>query len=216
MEEAVIAGVNRLLGNVISQLAEREQGTASVPRGESWEWALSIVARLHGTGQRVWRLGHIPFVGAEFFDRLISESRTQPRSVLPTFQRADPGPVLRSLAVDRRLHDLVAETVGFRVTPDHTPFYQFYEEPGACVPPHLDSNEVSVAMALEHVPPIDGSDGSGNVLYQAGQAPLSTVLKPGEALIFQGGRALHAREPTKSGERVTILLIGFDRLNPLG
>jgi hypothetical protein len=121
---------------------------------------------------------------------------------------AAPGPLLRRLAVNRRLRRAVAKAIGVPIEPAYAAVYM-YDPPRAHMAPHLDSSDyaIIVHIVLEH----EGgrrANASALLVHQPHRDRRYAVA-PGEAVVLAGRGAVHQWEPLGARERRTLIGIGF-------
>jgi|GEM_PF-2886398 len=203
------------LSRAVCQLAPGSRSVPERARADVWDAVLLSAHQLNGSGHAI--LGQAG-IGQGRLEQLITEASelrplddvAQARSV--GRRRADPGPELRALAVDRGLLAAASRAIGLPLRPAYRAVYNYYEQPGAHVPPHLDvRSPVAVLFMLEHVFPSMPCQPSTLVLHSAGAEATRLALAPGEAVVFRGGGTVHGREPVAEGERVTTGLVNFLR-----
>ena len=115
------------------------------------------------------------------------------------------------LAVDRRLMKAVTKALGFAVEPGYEARYNFYGRDGDSFWPHPDDPEyaVNVLVCLDHKRPATGT-GSALLAYRPDGSVERYELRPGAALAFEARGLVHAREPMRRGERMTMLSINVN------
>ena len=174
-------------------------GGVAVPDG------VRVRDRLYGGGYA--RLGRLPFVDVEA--RLVESREGAQRPAADTCRLLDPGPLLRALAVDRRLVEAVSHALDIRVVPTYRAAYAVYGEL-AHVEAHVDDAdyELTVHVTLAHDVP-DGARPASLVLLRPEAPPERVEVAPGEAIVLRGRRTVHARERLRAGERREALAIGF-------
>ena len=142
-------------------------------------------------------------------DALIREGRSRrPATRARRTQYAPPGPVLRRLAVDRRLQRAASRALGRRLVPAYRAVYM-YDPPRSHMPPHLDSEdfEVIVHVVLEHVRPKRGQ-GSALVVHRR-RGDVRLAVAPGQAVVLAGRGAVHQWERLGAGESRLLIGIGY-------
>ena len=120
-----------------------------------------------------------------------------------------PGPAGRTLAVDPRLMAVVGKALGTPVSPGYEARYIFYARDGDYFWPHPDDPEyaVNVLVCLDHQRPRSHSAGSALLAYRPDGSVERYELTPGSALAVEARGLVHAREPMRRGERMTMLSI---------
>jgi hypothetical protein len=198
-----------LLGLAARGLAPAGEPPSDPAGADAWHATLATAERLYGGGVR--RLGRLPFLDGDRLAGLLAESnRARKRTVAPGQRLAEPGPVLRELAVDRRLARAVSEAFGIPVEPAYRAVSVDYC-PGALVEPHVDhaDYETIVHLTLAHEPPADGRARAALVVFHPERPPARVELAPGEALTLRGRGSIHCRERLGPGEWWSTLAIGF-------
>jgi hypothetical protein len=101
------------------------------------------------------------------------------------------------------------------VEPTGVASYIYYDGQGHGLDPHVDTEvyEINVIVMLEHVHPID-AEPSHLLIYEDDVLPNRVLLAPGEVVVLNAGSVVHAREDMASGERVSILTVGFSNVMP--
>jgi hypothetical protein len=122
-----------------------------------------------------------------------------------------PGPAGRTLAVDPRLMTAVGKALGVKASPGYEARYIFYGRDGDYFWPHPDDPEygVNVLVCLDHTRPVRGT-GSALLVYRPDGSVERYELAPGCALAFEARGLVHAREPMRRGERMTMLSIAVN------
>lgn len=190
--------------------------------GEGDEWRGLLRALAEVRSGRSARLGRPPFLSGEWLARLEEEARASRAAAEPTGAHAgqagqryaSPGPAARKLVVHRGWRELIARELGVEPTPPYHAGYLFYDEAGAGIVPHVDDPEFAINVILLVSRSPAGSEGSATVLHPPDGPPQRVVLAPGEAVLLEADGLVHAREPMRDGETVTVLTMGFTR--PVG
>src|SRR5436309_2088826 len=100
------------------------QSNLGVARAEAWQAVLRTAPMLYTGGVR-W-LGRLAFVDDGLLDARVREARQRrPATRARSRQYVPPGPVLRRLAVDRRLRRAVSRAFGFAVEPAYVATYMY-------------------------------------------------------------------------------------------
>ena len=125
-----------------------------------------------------------------------------------------PGPAGRTLAVDPKLMKAVGKALGLSVEPGFEARYIFYAKDGDYFWPHPDDPEyaVNVLVCLDHRRPGRGT-GSALLAYRPDGSVERYELAPGSALAVEARGLVHAREPMRRGERMTMLSIAVNAVS---
>jgi hypothetical protein len=202
-----------VVGAAARALAPDDEPPASGTGHEVWNALVMVADRLHGSG--VHPLGRPPFISDRLLEMLVEEAREQLPERAQNEKRvtAHAGRVLATLAVSRKLRDAATEAFGFAVAPTLAAVYM-HDPSRSYVRTHLDNSryELVVHVVLEHVPPGDGSSGSGLVVHLPGRPrPLCLLVPPGEAVALCGRGTIHSWQRLGPGETRTLTGIGFER-----
>ena len=194
-----------LLGNASIALAP----DCVVPENPSlliaWKTVVALFARLYSSN--IKPLGHLKWLDAKHLATLKREtSRGRTRGRHASGMR--PGRAGRELAVDPRLMRAGGRALGLSASPGYEARYIFYAKDGDYFWPHPDDPEyaVNVLVCLDHKRPARGS-GSALLAYRPDGSVERYELTPGSALAFEARGLVHAREPMRRGERMTMLSI---------
>jgi hypothetical protein len=187
--------------------------------GDGDEWRGLLLAMAEARSGRSALLGRPPFLTDEWLQRLAEEARSSRATAEPTGANAgqagqhyaSPGPAARKLVVHRAWRELIARELGLEPQPPFHAGYLFYDQAGAGIVPHVDDPEFAINVILMVSRSPSGSEGSATVLHPPARAPERVVLAPGEAVLLEADGLVHAREPMRDGERVTVLSMGFTR-----
>jgi len=155
--------------------------------------------------------GHLAWLTGEQLGALQQElEQQQPRAVRARWGQhiARGGPVARSIAGAPELRALVEDQAG-PVLDEVEITSIFYDEPGAEIRPHVDTDKFSVNANLLVSHTADRQRRSELVLYPVGEAPQRLVFEAGELLLFYADTIVHARTPIAEGERVRAISFGF-------
>lgn len=174
----------------------------------AWKTVVALFARLYRSAIRP--LGHLRWLDDSMLARLKRETtRGRVRGRYASGMR--PGPAGRMLAVDRRLMKAVGKALGLSVAPGYEARYNFYGRQGDYFWPHPDDPEyaVNVLVCLEHKRPSSGT-GSALLAYRPDGSVERYELTPGSALAVEARGLVHAREPMRRGERMTMLSIAVN------
>jgi hypothetical protein len=182
-----------------------------------WRELLAALAEVRSPGYAL--LGRPPFLTDEWLERLAEEARALRPEAQPTGTNegqggqhyASPGPAARKLVVQRGWRELIARELGCEPVPPYHAGYLFYDRPGAGIVPHVDDPEFAINVILMVSRSPTGSQASATVLHPPDGPPQRVVLAPGEAVLLEADGLVHAREPMREGERVTVLTMGFTR-----
>ncbi len=178
-------------------------------------WRVLVGALADAERARVLCLGRQWFLKDAIFTKLMAEAddiRGGRRGPLLRSGRWSEraGNVGRRIAVSVKVMATIGEALGYAVEPGYEAPMLFYERPGDFIQPHVDRGVYGVTMiaTIDRRPPVDGSPGSALLAYRPDGSVERVPQEPGEALVVERGR-VHAREPLKPGERVTVLSIPF-------
>lgn len=176
----------------------------------AWKTIVSLFARLYRSAIRP--LGRLEWIDDAMLARLKRETiRGRTRGRYASGMR--PGPAGRMLAVDRRLMKAVGKALGLAVEPGYEARYNFYGRQGDYFWPHPDDPEyaVNVLVCLDHKRPASGT-GSALLAYRPDGSVERYELTPGNAIAFEARGLVHAREPMRRGERMTMLSINVNAI----
>jgi hypothetical protein len=197
-----------LLGNASIALAP----DCLVPRDPAlltaWKTVVALFARLYSSTIRP--LGRLRWLDSETLAAMKRETaRGRHRGRHASGMR--PGPAGRALAVDPRLMNAIGRALGFPVEPGYEARYIFYGRDGDYFWPHPDDPEyaVNVLVCLDHTRPANGT-GSALLAYRPDGSVERYELTPGSALAVEARGLVHAREPMRRGERMTMLSIAVN------
>ena len=174
----------------------------------AWKTVVALFARLYSSA--IKPLGHLKWLdkqGLATLQRETSQGRTRGREA----SGMRPGPAGRALAVDPRLMKAVGKALGLSVVPGYEARYNFYGRDGDYFWPHPDDPEyaVNVLVCLDHKRPASGA-GSALLAYRPDGSVERYELAPGSALALEARGLVHAREPMRRGERMTMLSIAVN------
>jgi len=155
----------------------------------------------------IWR-GRPSFMNDAMLDSLRREARLTKRNARrnDAYWMDFAGPVAKSLAELPEFSGLLGPE-GMSMEPAGC-MYVFYLQPGDRVDPHVDEYEHSLnaIVMIEH----DYTHPPSHLLLFHPDKPVERVaLAPGEMVIIDGGGLVHAREPVKEGESISILTVGW-------
>jgi hypothetical protein len=174
----------------------------------AWKTVVALFARLYSS--TIKPLGHLKWLDEQSLATLQREtSRGRTRGRQASGMR--PGPAGRALAVDPRLMKAVGKALGLSVAPGYEARYNFYGRDGDYFWPHPDDPEyaVNVLVCLHHKRPASGT-GSALLAYRPDGSVERYELTPGSALAVEARGLVHAREPMRRGERMTMLSIAVN------
>jgi hypothetical protein len=197
-----------LLGNASIALAPDCRVPTNPVLLAAWKTVVALFARLYRSTIRP--LGHLPWLDESTLAKLKGETaRGRARGRFASGMR--PGPAGRELAVDRRLMKAVGKALGLSVVPGYEARYNFYTRDGDYFWPHPDDPEyaVNVLICLDHKRPARGT-GSALLAYRPDGSVERYELAPGSALAIEARGLVHAREPMRRGERLTMLSIAVN------
>lgn len=173
----------------------------------AWRTVVRVFAAVHQS--RVARVD-LPFLDARRLRRLADEARL---AFAPDRDASGttPGSSGRRLAVDPRLVAHVGAALREPLEPAFIARYVFYSRSGEYFWPHTDSPlvHVNVFVCLEHHIPPDASTRSAFVAYRTDGSAERFEMRPGQAMAAHTQGLVHAREPLRAGERVTLLAIAL-------
>jgi hypothetical protein len=174
----------------------------------AWKTVVALFARLYSS--TIKPLGRLRWLDPEtlaVMRRETARGRARGRSA----SGMRPGPAGRMLAVDPRLMKAVGKALGLHVEPGYEARYIFYRRDGDFFWPHPDDPEyaVNVLVCLDHKRPATGT-GSALLAYRPDGAVERYELTPGSALAVEARGLVHAREPMRRGERMTMLSIAVN------
>jgi hypothetical protein len=197
-----------LLGNASIALAPDCVVPADPSLLVAWKTVVALFARLYSSAIRP--LGRLRWLDARHLAALQRETaRGRSRGRRASGMR--PGPSGRALAVDPRLMRRVRKALGKPVSPGYEARYIFYAKDGDYFWPHPDDPEyaVNVLVCLDHKRPARGT-GSALLAYRPDGSVERYELTPGSALALEARGLVHAREPMRRGERMTMLSIAVN------
>jgi hypothetical protein len=198
-----------LLGNASIALAPDCAVPTDPALLAAWKTVVELFPRLHSSA--IAHLGPLPWLDRRRLATLVRESAEgRSRGRLASGMR--PGPSGRMLAVDPRLMALVGRALGMSAWPGFEARYIYYSKAGDYFWPHPDDPgyTVNVLVCLEHRRPRSRASGSALVVYRPGGSVERFEVAPGAALAFEARGLVHAREPMRRGERMTMLSIAVN------
>jgi len=176
----------------------------------AWKTVVALFARLYRS--TIKPLGHLKWLDQRSLATLTRETAAgRKRGRHASGMR--PGPAGRTLAVDPRLMKVVGKALGLSVAPGYEARYNFYGRDGDYFWPHPDDPEyaVNVLVCLDHKRPANGT-GSALLAYRPDGSVERYELTPGSALAVEARGLVHAREPMRRGERMTMLSINVNAI----
>jgi hypothetical protein len=203
-----------LLGEAAGDLVvspHKEKGC----KAEALQTSLTCLSNLQPYADRippdgiVWR-GRPPFLSEVLLKELQIESATRRKDAIKegSYLLGCGGPIADKLAMDKKVTDFIESYAG-PIVATGVASYLYYEEPGQGLDPHVDTSIFSINMILMLKHQHDEINPSKLVTYSAYTNPQHILLKPGESLILFADSIVHAREPVKEGEFITLLTFGF-------
>jgi len=173
----------------------------------AWTTVITAFGAVHPS--KVARL-ELPWVDRRRLETLAREARRESRPDRDA-SGATPGLSGRRLAVDPRLVSAVATALNEPVEPALIARYVFYSRTGDYFWPHTDSLlvHVNVFLCLEHHLPAGSGPPSAFLGYRADGSVERFALNAGDAIAAHTQGLVHAREPLREGERVTLLAIAL-------
>jgi hypothetical protein len=172
----------------------------------AWKTVVALFAALYPSG--IEPLGRLEWLDRQQLAVLRRETaagRTRGRHA----SGLRPGPLGRQLAVDARLMARVSRALRTTASPGYEARYIYYTKQGDYFWPHPDDPEyaVNVLVCLDHQRPRPDLSGSALLAYRPDGTVERYELTPGSALALEARGLVHAREPMRRGERMTILSI---------
>lgn len=210
--------LNILMSIAVGGLAPRGALPTAGPRAHAWSAGVATLEYMHPAG--LARIGRVAFIGEEYLHDIVREAAERERTAHRTgpHELSPGGPVAERLADDTRLLAVASVAISADLQATGISSYLYYNREGDHLYPHVDTEifAVNVILMVEHDPPAAGGDGSALQVFADSGAPERVVLKPGEAVVLQAGGTVHGRETIAPGERLTILTIGFQRVESVG
>jgi len=197
-----------LLGNASIALAPDCHVPTDPVLLTAWKTVVALFARLYRSAIRP--LGRLRWLDDSALARLKREAaRGRTRGRHASGMR--PGPTGRALAVEPKLMKAVGKALGIPVAPGYEARYNFYGREGDYFWPHPDDPEyaVNVLVCLDHKRPANGT-GSAFLAYRPDGSVERYELTPGSALAVEARGLVHAREPMRRAERMTMLSIAVN------
>jgi len=188
-------------------LAPRGKVPTSPERMQAFQAVLQSLQRLALPGTE-WT-GRPSHLSSKVFAELVAESAQRKAGAKPTdrYLLARGGPSASHLARSEWLGSFVSSHFP-TVKPTGISSYIYYDDPGAGLDPHVDTEiySVNVIVMISHRY-VDKP--SGLLVWNDHVVPRSIIMKPGQMTILNAGSVVHAREDIGEGEHVHILTIGF-------
>jgi hypothetical protein len=158
----------------------------------------------------LWR-GRPDFLTDKRLDEIRAEvSARRPQAVHDRWGQylAEGGDLVKRLLESRELRAFVESHVG-RLAPVGRASCIFYDQEGAYIRPHVDTDGFSVNanLILDHV--CSGQQRSQLIVYPLAGESEPVRLQPGELVLFYADCIVHARTPLSLGERVCAISFGF-------
>jgi hypothetical protein len=128
---------------------------------------------------------------------------------------APPARAARRFGASSELTRYVSDYIGHNVAAGNgfsreNATYLYYEDVGDGIQPHVDPFGISNALLmLRRIPPADGSAPSRLVMYTSDGQLIPIPLEQGQMVVLADGAIVHAREPLRRGEKVTLLSLVF-------
>jgi hypothetical protein len=172
----------------------------------AWKTVVSVFARVYSSS--IEPLGQLAWLDATRLAALRRETLAgRARGRRASGMR--PGRAGRELAVDPRLMRRVGRALGITASPGYEARYIFYTKDGDYFWPHPDDPEypVNVLVCLDHQRPNRTPTSSALLAYRPDGSLERYELTPGSALAVEARGLVHAREPMRRGERMTMLSI---------
>ncbi|MDX6677706.1 MAG: hypothetical protein QOE31_1758 [Solirubrobacteraceae bacterium] len=172
-------------------------------------WRVIVGALADALPSRVLPLTRPLLVDDDMLERLRKDALEVWRDGDGTLSQR-PGRTGCRLAVSNSVLASVGASLGYPVTSGLRANYLFYRTPSELMAPHIDTDEYDVTMILmlSRRRPADGSAGSALLTYRPDGSVQRIQLEPGDAVLVERGH-VHAREPLKPGEQLTLLTLAF-------
>jgi hypothetical protein len=213
---AELATFSGIICNTARRLCPDGQFPTAPQELQLFRTALRVLGKIQHhpqmTPNGVLYRGRPDFVTDELLAALDEEARTEvrPRAIWqPGHKLGVGGPLGDELANGEALRALVEQCAG-PVEATGVASYLFYEEEGAGITAHVDTDifSINVNLMLRHED--TGTCSSRLFLFHTdGKTREEIVLEPGDMIISFGDSVLHGRSPLAQGERITNLTIGF-------
>jgi hypothetical protein len=200
------ASLRGLIGNATIALAPNCVVPTDPAFRAAWRLVVTLFTEIYPS--RVKRLGRLTWLDRERLAMLQRETAAGLRKGrLGTGRK--PGLEGCMLAVDPRLMKRVGSALGREVSPGFEAQYLYYTRPGDHFWPHADNPRfpVNVLVCLDRKLPQGRSSGSAFLAYEPDGSVKRYELTPGSALAVESQGRVHAREPIRRGERITMLTI---------
>ncbi len=150
-----------------------------------------------GLQDGVYFVGRPDWLTPELFSALQQESEDQRASAEKIrFQHfGDPGPVARALINSAELTSFVVEH-SEPAYASGAANYRYYDIPESQVRPHVDGESFALNLLIMLKHSFVTERRSGLLLFPRGpQEPVSIMMDPGEAILFNARDVIHARTP---------------------
>ena len=176
----------------------------------AWKTVVTLFARIYPSTAK--SLGRLEWLNSRHMTTLRREAARGMQIGRPASGRERPGLAGRCLAVDPRLLARVGAALGKEVVPGYEARYVFYGKAGDHFWPHPDDPEypVNVLVCLDRKRPRGSTTASAFLAYRPDFSVERYDLAPGCALAIESRGLVHAREPLREGERVTLLSIALN------
>lgn len=164
----------------------------------------------------LWR-GRPDFLSDQMLAELIAEvEEWRPRAEIQKWgQYISPGGEhVAAFASSPALLEMMRELVG-EVKERSFPSCLYYDEGGAHIKPHVDTDNfcVNVNLMLRHC--FKDQRSSTLVIYPYNSEPLHVELEVGEMLILYADCVVHTRTPISEGEIIRNITFGYQPLNEI-
>ncbi len=202
-----------VLGLLACRLAPAGRPPPTAAGATAWRALVIAVDQLSGSGAKA--LGRLPFINEQLLNLLVAEADVQLPQRPTTGRRliGEPGSILGTVAVSRKLCQAIAGAVGFAVAPAYEAVY-IYEPPGSHVATHVHASdyEIRFHLILEHTVPATNSEGSALVAHLPDASrPTRFLFRPGEAVALRSRGTIHSWDKLQADECRTLITVGFQR-----
>ncbi|MCH5716676.1 hypothetical protein [Niabella hibiscisoli] len=157
--------------------------------------------------------GFPAWLNEELLQKVITEGegrRLEPLEQIDHFLGCG-GLIADELSVSAELLMFIQNLVPVVVSPTGIASYIYYDQEGAGIRPHVDTDVFSLNLILMLKHEVSSSYmPSATIVFPAFMEPQSFRLKVGEVLIMYGGNVIHTRSRIAPGEIVHLLTIGFN------
>lgn len=210
-----LACLRGIISNVVQKLCPDGEFPSDETEKKQFQQAIRMLAPMQGhenlKSNGVCYFERPSFMTDEYLDTLIQEATdVRKRAIKQRGHLVGVGGKLGDkLATSTQLKDIV-ESYACAVNPTGVVSYMYYEDKGACLNAHVDTDvfSINVNIMLEH----SGSQELLSHLYIFTTDGASKEIirhKPGEIVITYGDSIVHGRAPLGDNENVTLLTIGF-------